>query len=131
MLSNVTRAATATAAAVWLGLSGLALAGCDTSSLPTLTGCISDADAQGLLTRTDAKLGRVVCAGDDWAMATYTYTTANGKTGEPGEAVLVRYDGTWHALVQGVSTQEICTPTVKEQIEKAPSPINELSKQCS
>ena len=70
------------------------LAGCTSSfTMPQLTGCISDADAQALITRTDAKLGRVVCGGSDWAVATYTYTTSTGKHDEPGEAVLAKVDG--------------------------------------
>ncbi len=109
----------------------LALAGCSSSfTIPSVTGCISDADAQKLITRTDAKLKQVICAGSDWALATYTYTTGTGKKDEPGEAVLTKYDGSWRALVQGVSVQELCTPTVKEQIAKAPSPIKELTAKC-
>ena len=107
------------------------LAGCTSSfTMPQLTGCISDADAQALITRTDAKLGRVVCGGSDWAVATYTYPTSTGKHDEPGEAVLAKVEGTWRALVQGVSVQEICTPAVKEQLAKAPSPIKELTSKC-
>lgn len=108
-----------------------ALAACSSSvALPQLTGCVSDADATALLTRTDAKIVKVVCAGSDWAMASYTYTMANGSRNQPGEAVLTRYDGSWRALVQGVSVQELCTPAVKEQLTKAPSPIKELATKC-
>lgn len=109
----------------------LALAACSSSlTVPQLTGCVSDAEARALLTRTDARIVKVVCAGSDWAMASYTYTMANGARDQPGEAVLARYDGSWHALVQGVSVQELCTPAVKEQLAKAPSPIKELGAKC-
>ncbi len=109
----------------------LVLAACSTSmSLPQFTGCVSDAEAQKLITRTDATLKQVVCAGSDWAMVTYTYTTSAGKKDEPGEAILTRYDGVWRALVQGISVQELCTPTVKDQLAKAPSPIKELTAKC-
>lgn len=109
----------------------LALSACSGSlSVPQLTGCISDAEAATLLTRTDAKLGTIVCAGSDWALATYTYTSSSGKQGENGEAILAKYDGAWRALVQGVSVQELCTPTVKDQLAKAPSPIKELASKC-
>jgi hypothetical protein len=101
-----------------------------TLTVPQLTGCIADADAQKLLTRTEAKLDRVVCAGSDWAVASYTYTAGTGKKNEPAEAILAKYDGQWRALVQGVSVQELCTPAVKEQVAKAPSPIKELTGKC-
>ncbi len=116
----------AAAAVVMVSLSGCS----ETGGLPQLTGCISDAEARSLITRTDATLKRVGCVGSDWAVATFTYTTANGKKDEPGEAILTKYDGAWRALVQGVSVQELCTPAVKEQVSKAPSPIKELTRKC-
>ena len=123
---RIRRASAALLATVIIGSGLTACSG----GLPQVSGCVDNATVQGLLTKKDAAVKSVVCAGSDWAMASFTYTNTDGATGRNGEAVFYKADGKWNVLVQGVDPQELCTPSVKERLAKAPSPIKEIGNAC-